>query len=142
MLNQESNVNLIIQLLEQKNDLLRLFLEMSETERKSFKSKNYENLGSLYENREELLSCVQSVDKRLELHSSQEDANSISDENKKAIKRLLDQKQVLVNKILEQDLLILSSVENEKSNLIKKISSVSSGRRLMKAYRRLPDILD
>lgn len=142
MLNQDNNINLIIQLLEQKNNLLRLFLEMSEAERKSFKARNFENLESLYDNREELLSCVQSIDKRLDIHSANESAESVSAENKKVIQRLLDQKQILVNKILEQDLMILSSVETEKSSLIKKITSVSSGRRLVKAYRRLPDIVD
>lgn len=142
MLNQDNNINLIIQLLEQKNNLLRLFLEMSEAERKSFKARNFENLESLYDNREELLSCVQSIDKRLDIHSANENAESVSAENKKVIQRLLDQKQALVNKILEQDLMILSSVETEKSSLIKKITSVSSGRRLVKAYRRLPDIVD
>ena len=142
MLNQDNNINLIIQLLEQKNNLLRLFLEMSEAERKSFKARNFENLESLYDNREELLACVQSIDKRIDIHSANETAASVSKENKKVIQGLLEKKQLLVNQILEQDLMILSSVENEKSSIIKKIASVSSGRRLMKAYRRLPDIVE
>lgn len=142
MLKQESNVDLIIQLLEEKNNLLRMFLEVSENERKSFKARNFENLESLYTHREELLGNIQSIDTRMDQYSENEDAQNVSHENKVILKKLLQQKQTLVNEILEQDLIILSCVENEKSSLIKKITSVRSGRRLVKAYRRLPDIIE
>lgn len=140
VLKEECNVNLIIQLLEQKNDLLRTFLEISECERKSFKARNFDNLEDLYQSREQLLGSIQSIDRRLDAYS--ENASGVSHEDKSSIKKLLDQKQVLVNEILQQDLVILSCIENEKSSLIKKISSVRSGRRLVKAYRRLPDIVE
>lgn len=142
MLKEESNINLIIQLLEQKNDLLRVFLEISECERKSFKARNFDNLEDLYESREDLLANIQSIDKRLDLHSGEQDVSVVTSAEKSHIKKLLDQKQLLVNEILQQDLVILSCVENEKSSLIKKITSVRSGRRLVKAYRRLPDIVE
>lgn len=142
MLKEQSNINLIIQLLEQKNDLLRLFLEISECERKSFKARNFDNLEELYESREDLLANIQSIDKRIDLYSESESKASLMGEEKSKITGLLAQKQNLVNKILEQDLVILSCVENEKSSIIKKITSVQSGRRLVKAYRRLPDIVD
>lgn len=142
MLKEETNMNLIIQLLEQKNDLLRIFLELSECERKSFKARNFDNLEDLYDSREELLASIQSVDRRLDLHSGEQDLAAVTTGDKSQIKKLLDQKQLLVNEILQQDLIILSCVENEKSSLIKKITSVRSGRRLVKAYRRLPDIVE
>ncbi len=142
MLKEECNISLIIQLLEQKNDLLRAFLEISECERKSFKARNFDNIEDLYRSREQLLANIQSIDKRLDIYSSEQDAAKISGAEKSSIKKLLDQKQVLVNEILQQDLVILSCVENEKSSLIKKISSVRSGRRLVKAYRRLPEMVE
>lgn len=142
MLKEECNVSLIIQLLEQKNDLLRLFLDVSECERKSFKARNFDNLEDLYQSRENLLGNIQSIDKRLDIYSGAQNASDISPEQKNAIKKLLDHKQLLVNEILQQDLVILSCIENEKSSLIKKISSVRSGRRLVKAYRRLPEMID
>ncbi len=142
MLKEENNINMIIQLLEQKNDLLQAFLEISECERKSFKARNFDNLEDLYRSREDLLASIQSVDKRVDTYSGAQDASLVTAADKSAIKKLLNKKQVLVNEILQQDLVILSCVENEKSSLIKKITSVSSGRRLMKAYRRLPDIVE
>ena len=142
MLKEENNMEMIIQLLEQKNNLLQAFLEISECERKSFKARNFDNLEDLYATREDLLASIQSVDRRLNLYSSEQDTSLVTPADKSDIKKLLDKKQNLVNEILQQDLVILSCVENEKSSLIKKITSVSSGRRLVKAYRRLPDIID
>lgn len=142
MLKEENNMEMIIQLLEQKNNLLQAFLEISESERKSFKARNFDNLEDLYATREDLLASIQSVDRRLNLYSSEQDTSLVTPAEKSDIKKLLDKKQNLVNEILQQDLVILSCVENEKSSLIKKITSVSSGRRLVKAYRRLPDIID
>lgn len=142
MLKEENNMEMIIQLLEQKNDLLQAFLEISESERKSFKARNFDNLEDLYASREDLLASIQSVDRRIDLYSGEQNTSLVTPADKSQIKKLLDKKQILVNEILQQDLVILSCVENEKSSLIKKITSVSSGRRLMKAYRRLPDILD
>jgi hypothetical protein len=142
VLKEENNMEMIIQLLEQKNNLLQAFLEISESERKSFKARNFDNLEDLYATREDLLGSIQSVDRRLDLYSSEQDTNLVTTNDKSYIKKLLDKKQNLVNEILQQDLVILSCVENEKSSLIKKITSVSSGRRLVKAYRRLPDIID
>lgn len=142
VLKEENNINLIIQLLEQKNELLQAFLEISECERKSFKARNFDNLEDLYTSREDLLASIQSVDKRIDIYSGEQNAALVTTSDKSAIKKLLDKKQILVNEILQQDLVILSCVENEKSSLIKKITSVSSGRRLMKAYRRLPDIVE
>lgn len=142
MLKEENNIHLIIQLLEQKNELLQAFLEISECERKSFKARNFDNLEDLYESREDLLASIQSLDKRIDIYSGDQNAALVTSSDKSVIKKLLDKKQILVNEILQQDLVILSCVENEKSSLIKKITSVSSGRRLMKAYRRLPDIVE
>ena len=85
---------------------------------------------------------IQSIDKRLDLYSVNATAGSLSSEQKTRIEKLLNAKQHLVNSILAQDLVMLSCIDNEKSGLIKKISSVRTGRRLMKAYRRLPDIVD
>ncbi|MCC6137487.1 MAG: flagellar export chaperone FlgN, partial [Bdellovibrionaceae bacterium] len=91
MLKEQSNVNLIIQLLEQKNDLLRLFLEISECERKSFKARNFDNLEELYESREDLLANINSIDKRIDLYSAGENTATVAGEDKSRVSTLLAQ---------------------------------------------------
>lgn len=142
MLNQENNIDLIISLLEEKNHHLQMFLEVSINERKSFKARNFENLEELYSMRESLLEGIRSIDRRLHQYSAEIDTTQLSMDTKDKIKTLMATKQNLVNQILSQDLVMLSCVENEKSNMIKKMTSVRDGRRLLKAYRFMPDIID
>ena len=142
MLSQDNNMDLIIALLEEKNHHLQMFLEVSINERKSFKARNFENLEELYSMRECLLEGIRSLDKRIHQHSNDVQADSLSPEQKDKVKNLMEQKQNLVNEILSQDLVILGCVENEKSNMIKKLTTVRDGRRLLKAYRFMPDIID
>jgi hypothetical protein len=142
VLNQENNINMIISLLEEKNHHLQMFLEVSVNERKSFKARNFENLEELYGMRESLLEGIRSLDRRIHQYSADVESEALSVECKERIKTLMASKQQLVNQILSQDLVILSCVENEKSNMIKKMTSVRDGRRLLKAYRFMPDIID
>lgn len=142
MLKEENNIGLIITLLEEKNHCLQAFLEVSERERKSFKARNFENLEMLYEVRENILENIRTLDRRIDNYSKDCSPESLDGTSKSVIKKLLDRKEVLVSSILNQDLVMLSCVENEKSAIIKKITSARDGRRLLKAYRFLPDIID
>lgn len=142
MLNHQNNMELIISLIEEKNHHLQMFLEVSINERKSFKARNFENLEELYLMRETLLEGIRSLDRRIHQYSTDIEAAQISEESKLKLKTLMATKQNLVNEILSQDLVMLSCVENEKSSMIKKMTSVRDGRRLLKAYRFMPDIID
>ena len=142
MLNHQSNMELIILLLEEKNHHLQMFLEVSINERKSFKARNFDNLEDLYSMRESLLEGIRSLDRRIHQHSAEIEAQHIPEEMKLKLKLLMSAKQNLVNQIMSQDLVMLSCVENEKSSIIKKMTSMRDGRRLLKAYRFMPDIID
>jgi hypothetical protein len=142
VLNHQNNIELIVALIEEKNHHLQMFLEVSINERKSFKARNFENLEELYSMRESLLEGIRSLDRRIHQYSSEIEASHISEDMKHKLKSLMASKQNLVNQILSQDLVMLSCVENEKSNMIKKMTSVRDGRRLLKAYRFMPDIIE
>ncbi len=142
MLSQHNNMDLIIALLEEKNHHLQMFLEVSVNERKSFKARNFENLEDLYSMRESLLEGIRSLDKRIHQYSADIQTETLSDEHKTTIKNLMERKQALVNSIMTQDLVMLGCVENEKSNMIRKLTTVRDGRRLLKAYRFMPDIIE
>lgn len=133
---------MVITLMEEKNTYLETFLDISERERKSFKARNFENLEGLYEIREDILENIRSLDRRIEKYSREVVPNTLADVEKSKIKGLLGRKQFLVGKIMAQDLVMLSCVENEKSAIIKKMTSMRDGRRLLKAYRFMPDIIE
>ena len=142
MLNHQTNMELIISLIEEKNHHLKMFLEVSINERKSFKARNFDNLEDLYSMRESILEGIRSLDRRIHQHSAEIEAQHISEETKLKLKSLMSAKQNLVNQIMSQDLVMLSCVENEKSSIIKKMTSMRDGRRLLKAYRFMPDIIE
>lgn len=142
MLKENNNLELVITLLEEKNSYLETFLEVSEKERKSFKARNFDNLEDLYRLRESILENIRTLDRRIDKYSRDMSPENLQPADKDAIKLLLSKKQELVNGIMAQDLVMLSCVENEKSNIIKKMTTVRDGRRLLKAYRFMPDIID
>lgn len=142
MLKEENNLGMVITLLKEKNMYLETFLEVSDKERKSFKARNFDNLEALYAIREDILANIRSVDSRIEKYSRDLAPENLQPGDREIIKSLLAQKQTLVNGIMAQDLVMLSCVENEKSSMIKKMGSIKDGRRLLKAYRYMPDIVD
>jgi hypothetical protein len=142
VLKEENNLDMVITLLEEKNAYLETFLEVSERERKSFKARNFENLETLYSLREDILENIRSLDRRIDKYSRDLTPENLKPIDKNVIKELLSKKQTLVNGIMNQDLVMLSCVENEKSMLIEKMTSLRDGRRLLKAYRFMPDIIE
>ena len=142
MLKEENNLGMVINLLEEKNSYLEKFLAVSEKERKSFKARNFDNLEGLYKLREDILENIRSVDRRVDQYSRGVAPEALLDSDKEKIRALLASKQELVNEIMAQDLVMLSCVENEKSNIIKKMTGMRDGRRLLKAYRFMPEIIE
>ena len=142
MLKEKNNHDKIITLLEEKNNHLEMFLNVSEKERKAFKARNFENLEFLYEVREDILENIRCIDERVDAYSAELKSSDVTPELKLSISSCMKLKETLTHQIIEQDLVILSCVENEKSSMLRKLTSVRDGRRLMKAYRTLPDIVD
>ncbi len=142
MLKEENNLGLVITLLREKNTYLETFLEVSEKERKSFKARNFDTLEALYAIREDILENIRSIDRRIEKYSRDLQPENLQAADRELIKKLMSQKQSLVNGIMAQDLVMLSCVENEKSSMLKKVTNIKDGRRLLKAYRFMPDIVD
>lgn len=142
MLKEKNNSDIIIKLLEEKNAHLEMFLSVSEKERKAFKARNFENLEFLYQVREDILDNVRTLDAKIEGYSLETDKSLLTEEDRGKIVACLAKREQLTHQILEQDLVILSCVDNEKSNMLKKMSNLRDGRRLVKAYRALPDIVE
>jgi hypothetical protein len=142
VLNQNNNFDLIIKLLEEKNHHLEMFLNVSENERKSFKARNFDNLELLYQVREDILENIRCIDERVDGYSQAMDKATVSEDEKSKILACLKRKDSLTQQILEQDLIILSCVDNEKSAMLKKVTAMRDGRRMLKVYRQLPDIVE
>lgn len=126
----------IAELLDEKNQYLEKFYRLNEAEIEKFTSGEFNNLESFYGSREGILALIKKVDEMIEDSSEAANINeSVTDDVKKIIFNCLKHKNKLVEKILEQDLRILSAIENEKSNIIKELSQVRTTKKALSSYK-------
>lgn len=124
----------LLLLLKEKNFYLEKFFEESEKERKSFKARKFDNLSRLYKTRESILLNIADIDKKITAVNLRN--VGMDPQVKKELNKLLEEKKSIINKILDQDLQIISCVEKEKSVMISKISSLVEGKRIINKYRQ------
>lgn len=126
----------IINLLKDKNYHLEKFLQLNEGELLNFTEGNFDNLEVFYQSRETILDLVRCIDRLIEAAANTHgDDPSISDQHKKEMVMAMNQKNDIVQRILAQDLQILSVIENAKSNIIKELRSVQAGKKAVGAYK-------
>lgn len=125
----------IISLLQDKNQHLQRFHDMNKSELVNFVAGNFDNLEGFYESREALLDLIKCMDRLIDkVPVTPAEAAAISDSHRNQIKRCLAEKNELVQKILAQDLQILSVLETTKSNIIKELTQVKAARKAVGAY--------
>jgi len=122
----------VIDLLHEKIFYLDRFLEISASEQKNFRARNFDNLESLYASREELLSNIITIDKHI--FKISHDA-AFTPLEKEGIQSAVGVAASKVKFILEEDLTLISFVEKEKSLILREVGKTSSGRRAIKGYR-------
>lgn len=125
----------ILELLKEKNYYLERFLEESRKERQSFRARRFDNLEPLYYMREQILNNIASIDSRLSELCEEPEPESVDEKEQKEMDHILKKIKANVRYILEEDLEIISSIENEKTKIIKEISQTREGRKALGAYK-------
>lgn len=126
----------IINLLNDKNYHLGKFLELNEGELLNFTEGNFDNLEVFYQSRETILDLVRCIDRLIEAAAgTHTDGTEVSNENKREMMRAMNTKNDLVQRILAQDLQILSVIEQAKSDIIRELRTVQAGKKAISAYK-------
>lgn len=126
----------IINLLKDKNYHLEKFHQLNETELLNFTEGNFDGLEVFYQSRETILDLVRCIDRLIEAASvAHGEPGEISDRNKQEVLKCMNAKSDLVQRILAQDLQILSVIEQEKSNIIKELRQVQGAKKAVGAYK-------
>lgn len=125
----------VLSLLEEKNKNLAKFYQMNEIEMTRIAEGNFDELESFYRNREGILDLIRTIDTLTEVASKETMVKDIDDNQRIQVMDLLDQKNELVTQILEQDLRILSLIEQAKSNIIKELGQVRLARKAISGYQ-------
>ena len=126
----------IIELLNEKNFCLEKFIRVNEKELTHFREGNFDGLEDFYAQREGLLEIIKRIDFLIdEKNQDPIDVSQINDEFKKLVLEAQRCKNDLVSQILQQDLEILSALENAKSDIIRELSSVRSNKKAISSYK-------
>jgi hypothetical protein len=127
----------IINLLKDKNEHLRKFKQLNESELANFSEGNFDNLEIFYNSRETILDLIRCIDGLIDVSLNESDLETMpaAEEDRARIVQILGQRNDLVTEILAQDLQILSVIEQTKSDIIKELRQVQSARKAVGAYK-------
>jgi len=121
------------ELLNQKNHYLEKFYSLNESELLNFSVGQFDNLESFYQTREKLLEMIKYMDGEIDKVQAQDAMPS--NEQKRELREALAVKEEYVNRILSQDLEILSCIESAKSNIIRELQELRRTKKVVGSYK-------
>ncbi len=124
----------IISLLNQKNHYLEKFYSLNETELLNFAAGDFGRLEDFYQTREKILEMIKYLDQELD-RTQGESLPPATNDHKRDIREALAIKEEYVNRILSQDLEILSCIESAKSNIIRELQDIRRTKRAVNGYK-------
>lgn len=127
----------IIQLMSEKNHFLEKFMSLNEKQIIRLQSGQYDQIEKFYNQREDLLKIIKYIDSETnkEQMKKNEIASVMLESDRKIIKENLKIKDNYTAKILDQDMQVLSLIDQAKSQIIKELQEVRHGRRAMAGYK-------
>jgi hypothetical protein len=132
-------VNQILALLREKNSLLEKFYSLNRNEIQNITDQNFSNIEKFYQDREDILGIIRLIDRKIDESNntadSLEEVDTVSDEIRIEMRELLSFKKAIVEKILSQDLGILSQIDDEKSRIIVELSKTGTQKKAIGSYK-------
>lgn len=125
----------VLKLLRSKNRCLERFLTLSEEFLTLAVKGDFSELQAFQGRRESTLKAMDLFDRKISevvtaLPYAQRTPSLIE-----AVKKALNEKEILVHQILEVDLKIISKIEDEKNNLLKELSSSRKSRAVLGKFK-------
>lgn len=122
----------IIQLLEQKNHFLEKLLSLNELQASLLRTGEIDTLDEFYERREKIMDTIQYIDGQL--RQCYHDEENLSGEQVSQVKKLLFIKDEYVKRILEQEVMILSLMDEIKTQLLREWTETKEQRKALQGY--------
>ncbi len=127
----------LIQFLNEKNHFLEKFCSLNEKQISLLESGQFDEIEKFYNQREDLLKILKYIDAEIyKAHMSQKDeATGFSENQKQEIREALRTKEIYVKKILDQDLIVLSLIDDAKNRIIRELQDVQKARKALAGYK-------
>lgn len=127
----------LIQFLNEKNHFLEKFYSLNERQIARLEGGMFDDIEKFYNQREDLLKILKYVD--AEIHSAhmahKDEDGAFANEEKAQIRDALRVKETYVNKILDQDLIVLSLIDEAKSQIIKELQDIKKAKKALSGYK-------
>ncbi len=130
-------MNRIIQLFKERNHYLDKFIDLNACELQRFNSGNFEDVEVFYETRDRLLNLLKCLEDLIELEyeTIKNKAIEVNGALKQDIRYLLGQKEEKIQLIVEQDIELISLVDQEKTKIYHTMKTIKKGRKVISAYK-------
>ena len=131
----------LFSLLERKNLCFKSFHKLCHDFLEEISQENVENLTTFQQNRQSLISVLESLEKDVKIYLSETGLDveatkqKVSSEDRQKLSALLQEKDSLVHNILDLDLQILKHIDQIKNDTIQKLQSIQKGRKTVSAYK-------
>ena len=127
----------LIQFLNEKNHFLEKFYALNETQIAKLEVGHFDSVEMFYNQREDLLKIIKYIDAEIQkAHGLHKDmSGEFSEVEKTAIRAALRAKESYVQRILEQDLLILGMIDEAKSQIIRELKDIAKARKALTGYK-------
>lgn len=127
----------LIQFLNEKNHFLEKFYALNEKQISLLESGQIDEIEKFYMQREDLLKILKYIDAEIyKSHAAHKETGATYTEEEKAeIRSSLRVKEMYVKKILDQDLIVLSLIDEAKSRIIKELQDVQKARKALAGYK-------
>jgi len=127
----------ILTLLNQKNHYLEKFYALNEKELSHFLNGNFDGIETFYATREKILDVIKYIDNEIEKTQTDPIDPSSSSLNmiKKQIAESFRVKNLYVERIVQQDVEILSCIESAKNSIIRELQQLNRGKKAVTGYK-------
>lgn len=124
----------IVQLMAERNQYLVRYFNLNERELKLYRASNFDSLDAFYETRQAILEVVGALDAKIEEELMALTVEDV-DNNQQDMAKLLSEKDSIVEKVLDQDLQVISLIETEKGKILREIHDSKTNRKAVGAYK-------
>ena len=130
-------MNRLVQFLNEKNHFLEKFYSVNEEQITLLENFQFDKIDQFYNQREDLLKIINYIDAEIyRAHLQFKEMNlGFTEIEKCQIRESMKIKEMYVKKILEQDLIVLSLIDEAKSQIIKELQDVKKARKAMTGYK-------
>lgn len=130
-------MNRLVQFLNEKNHFLEKFYSVNEEQITLLENFQFDKIDQFYNQREDLLKIINYIDAEIyRAHLQFKEMNmGFTEIEKSQIRESMKIKEIYVKKILEQDLIVLSLIDEAKSQIIKELQEVKKARKAMAGYK-------